>query len=178
MATFRNPNDPQQPQRGVYGWFVTLADGGRCLYVGEAGKRSSPKEKGTLLRGVTELFRETFSTDSPGYQSLDTDFVVGTAIRFFESKAGPVFCEHLANDPGEEDRWVREYKPLIQKAGVPEILPQLKVKMDEIHYWRWSPSDHKRCRRKVAEAEQRVHAELDKLLSNKPLQADGAPRRR
>ena len=178
MASFLNPNNPQQPQPGVYGWFVRLPDGARCLYVGEAGKRPSAKEKGTLLRGVTELFRETFSTDSPGYQTLDTDFVVGTAIRFFEADYGPVFWEHLSNDPSEEERVVKEYRPLIQKAGVPQILPQLTVRMSELHYWKWPGSDFERCREKMREAEMRVCEELKKLLSNNPLQTDGAARRR
>jgi len=70
MAIFKNPNDPQQPQSGVYGWFVDTPDGKFCMYIGEAGKRKSPKQKGTLLRGVTELQRESFSSDSPNYQKL------------------------------------------------------------------------------------------------------------
>ena len=177
MASFLNPNNPPQPQKGVYGWFITLSEGARCLYIGAAGKRRSAKEKGTLLRGVTELFRETFSTDSPSYQTLDTDFIVGTAIRFFEVNSGPVFWEHLSNDPSEEERFAKEYRPLIQKPGAPEILPQLKVKKSEIHYWKWPGSDHEKCREKMREAEIRVYEELKKLLFNNPLQMDGAPRR-
>jgi len=86
MAIFENPNDPVQPQCGVYGWYAQTADTQITIYIGEAGKKGSLTPKGTLFRGVSELQRNTFTSNSPDYNSLDTDFIVGTAIRFFENK--------------------------------------------------------------------------------------------
>jgi len=87
MATFENPNEPVQPQRGVYGWYA-LKDGSErvTIYVGMAGQKQSILQKGTLFRGISELQRNTFSQKYPECSYLDTDFIVGTAIIFFETK--------------------------------------------------------------------------------------------
>jgi hypothetical protein len=38
--------------------------------------------KDTLLRGISEAFRLTFSADKEGhYQKLDTDYIVGTVLK-------------------------------------------------------------------------------------------------
>lgn len=169
MAYFKNPNNPQQPQPGVYGWFVESPKGKFCIYIGEAGKRKSPKQKGTLLRGVTELQREAFSTDSPNYQKLDTDFVVETTIRYLERKELKVFWEHLSNDPENEKDLAKEFKPLIQNE-TPYIYKELKIEMPEKHYWKWPNNDHNRCIEKLKEAENYVFNALDKLLYNHDLQ--------
>ncbi|MBW1702958.1 MAG: hypothetical protein JRJ50_12735 [Deltaproteobacteria bacterium] len=89
MAIFGNPNFPVQPQRGVYGWYAhkngkeTIA-----IYIGMAGQKESFLPKGTLFRGISELQRNTFTSNSPNYNALDTDFIVGTAILFFEMSKG------------------------------------------------------------------------------------------
>ncbi len=38
MARFKTPNDTQQPQPGVYGWFLDCEVKNIRLYMGEAGK--------------------------------------------------------------------------------------------------------------------------------------------
>ena len=138
------------------------------MYIGQAGKKPSAKEKGTLLRGVTELFRETFSSDAPGYKRLDTDFVVGAAIRFFELQVGSVFWEHLSNDPNDESQLFQKHTPLIQKGGAPQLLPQLKVEMGQ-HHWKLKGTNLEKRTEKMREAELRVFDELKALLSGKPL---------
>ena len=99
MAIFKNPNSPAQPQAGVYGWYAEK-DGGKriSIYIGMAGRKKSFIPKGTLFRGVSELQRNTFTSNSPHYDKLDTDFIVGTAIRFFEGKGYLCVWEHLRID--------------------------------------------------------------------------------
>lgn len=162
MAIFKNPNNPVQPQPGVYGWFGESKGSSICIYIGESGKRNSVKEKGTLLRGVTELQRDTFSTDSPNYQKLDTDFVVGTAIRYFETKGYDVFWEHVSNDPNQEKEFARLFQPVIQNT-IPHIHRVLKIESSDKLYWKWPKDDREKCLQKLQEAEDRIFKVLDEM---------------
>jgi hypothetical protein len=169
MATFRNPNSPQQPQPGVYGWFLMIQGKDRCLYIGSAGKRATAKTKGTLLRGITELQRDTFSSDSPKYQRLDTDFVVGTAIRFFENEGYSVYWKHISDDPQQEKDLHAKWLPLIQKPNTPYILSNLKIPKTKLRYWKWpgaSVDKIKACEQKMLEAEGLVFDQLRPLLND------------
>ena len=85
MAIFENPNSPCQPHEGVYGWYAQK-DGQEtiAIYIGMAGQKMSFIPKGTLFRGISELQRNTFTSNHP-YNTLDTDFIVGTTILYFES---------------------------------------------------------------------------------------------
>ena len=125
----------------------------------KAGKRKSVKQKGTLLRGVTELQRDTFSSDSPNYQKLDTDFVVGTTIRYFEHKGFNVFWEHLSNDPTQEKEFAGRLKPVIQNS-VPHIYRDLKIESPEKFYWKWPNGDREKCWLKMQEAEDRIYKSI------------------
>jgi hypothetical protein len=79
-AIFKNPNDPDQPQRGVYGWYAQKSgEEPITIYIGSAGQKRSFLQKGTLFRGVSELQRNTFTSNSPNYNALDTDFTVDWA---------------------------------------------------------------------------------------------------
>jgi hypothetical protein len=49
-----------------------------------AGQKKFFLSKGALFRGVSELQRNTFTPNFPHYNKLDMDFIIGTAIRFFE----------------------------------------------------------------------------------------------
>ena len=118
MAVFKNPHSPVQPQAGVYGWFAEK-DGERriSIYIGMAGQKESPISKGTLFRGVSELQRNTFTSNSPHYDKLDSDFIVGTAILFFEKKGYRCVWEHLSDDPTEELTIVMSEKPVLQNVA-------------------------------------------------------------
>jgi len=84
MAIFENPNEPPQPQKGVYGWYAKKGDKKMTIYIGQAGGKNSPLPTGTLFRGASELQRSVFSSNpkEDNYSTIDTDFIVGTAVIF------------------------------------------------------------------------------------------------
>lgn len=163
MARFKNPNDPPQPQSGVYGWFLDCDDGDICLYIGEAGKRKGATQRGTLYRGASELQGATFSSDKH-YRQLDTDFVVGAAIRHFEAHGHSIYWEHLSDNPAEENNWVRRLEPILQHSHKPHIYGELKIPESEAGYWRLSRADPAGSRRKISEAETRVGSALAEIF--------------
>ena len=131
MAIFANPNSPIQPQPGVYSWSANKnGNESITIYIGNAGAKSGLLPKGTLYRGVSELQRCTFTSDeSTSYHStLDTDFIVGTAILFFERIGYSCVWTHLSNDPGDERRLVRERKPVLQDSTNAKIKPGYKMR--------------------------------------------------
>jgi len=165
MAVFKNPNSPVQPQAGVYGWFAEK-DGARriSIYIGMAGKKKSFISKGTLFRGVSELQRNTFTSNSPYYNKLDTDFIVGTAIRFFEGKGYRCVWEHLNDDPSRELTIVASKKPVLQDIGNARIKDRFRISKEKNHYWQMRKSDEG-----VREAETEVFSALERttnLLTN------------
>src|SRR5438046_10142218 len=110
MATFQNPNSPVQPQKGVYGWYAQKGrDEQIAIYIGNAGEKESFLPKGTLFRGVSELQRNTFTSNSSTsrYSTLDTDFIVGTAILYFEKNGYSCVWKHISNEASSEERHVK-----------------------------------------------------------------------
>ena len=160
MAVFKNSNSPVQPQAGVYGWFAEK-DGERriSIYIGMAGQKESPISKGTLFRGVSELQRNTFTSNSPHYDKLDTDFIVGTAILFFEKKGYRCVWEHLSDDPTEELTIVMSEKPVLQNVANARIKSVFRVPKDEKGYWQG-----KKSKEGVEEAEREVFSALEGLI--------------
>jgi len=161
MAIFENPNDPVQPQVGVYGWYARKVGAKPvAIYIGSAGQRKSYLEKGTLFRGVSELQRSTFTTNSPNYDELDTDFIVGTAIRFFENRGYSCAWKHVSNHPGDEVRFVKADQPILQNTSNARIKGEFRMKKNERHYWqsRKTPSG-------VKEAEQAIFSALERALT-------------
>lgn len=127
MAIFKNPNEPRQPKKGVYGWFFQYQNYTHCLYIGQAGLKVSHEERCTLLRGINQLARATFTSDKG--QKLDTDFVVGCAIRYVEKViAVECFWQHIADDPSREKELCRQRRPLIQGRYTCELHQDLKCK--------------------------------------------------
>ncbi len=120
------------------------------------------------MRGVTELQRETFSSNHPGYNKLDTDFVVGTAIRFFEKYGFTVYWKHLSNDPSEEAKLAKEWNPVLQDDR-PHLFSELKAEKKSKGYWRWPKEDFQLAAQKLDEAEKEVFKAIENLLSNKGL---------
>jgi hypothetical protein len=159
MAIFKNPNSPVQPQAGVYGWLAEK-DGSRriSIYIGMAGQKESFIPKGTLFRGVSELQRNTFTSNSPYYNKLDIDFIVGTAIRFFERRAYLCVWEHLSNDPKKELPLVASVKPLLQNVGG-RIKDEFRIHKDEKGYWKTRKNEEG-----LREAESEVFSALEKLV--------------
>lgn len=164
MATFENPNDPVQPQAGVYGWYATKADKSVTLYIGEAGKKVTPLPKGTLFRGVSELQRNTFSSNSPDYNVLDTDFIVGTALKYFEKCGYKCTWRHISNDPNQEIDYVRREHPALQSLKNLDIDEKFKIKRSTTGYWSLKASSDKKM--KVNEAENEIFKQLA-LVANK-----------
>jgi len=136
MAIFENPNSPVQPQRGVYGWYAQK-DGKApiAIYIGMAGQKESFLPKGTLFRGISELQRNTFTSNSPNYNALDTDFIVGTGILFFEKKGYSCIWKHLSNEPKEEFKFVNAEKPILQNPNNARIRDDFRIKREEKGYW-------------------------------------------
>ena len=164
MAVFKNPNSPVQPQAGVYGWFAEKDDIVRiAIYVGMAGKKGSFIGKGTLFRGVSELQRNTFTSNSPHYDKLDTDFIVGTAIRFFERKGYACFWEHLSDDPTEELKIASSEKPILQNVKDAKIKNEFRVAKSQKGYWHG-----KKNLVGVEEAESEVFCALERVTCEPP----------
>lgn len=137
MATFKNPNSPVQPQVGVYVWYARKDGRQIVIYVGEAGKRKSLFPSGTLFRGVCQLQRSPFTSNSKKdqYSALDTNFIVGTAIRYFEKHGYSCVWKHICNDPNEEELWVQRKKPILQNANA-DIKAGFRVKKSRVGYWK------------------------------------------
>jgi hypothetical protein len=134
---FQNPNDPVQPHKGVYRWFYREGNEEVWLYVGNAGARDA-KEKGwskpsTLSRGVGEVHRSSFSSDKGC--SLDTDFIVGTALEYLTEVMGlDCVWEHIENNPKLEREFCEEHNPKLQD-GKARIKKELKMRGPE-NRWR------------------------------------------
>jgi len=160
MAIFKNPNSPVQPQAGVYGWSAEKDCARRIsIYIGMAGRKKSFIPKGTLFRGVSELQRNTFTSNSPHYDKLDTDFIVGTAIRFFEGKGYLCVWEHLSDDPSTELTMVASENPVLQNIANARIKDEFRVPKEEKRYWQDRKSEEG-----VMEAEREVFSELERLI--------------
>ena len=131
-AWFVNPNEPEQPARGVYRWFCLIGRKMVTLYVGNAGGREpgvcSPS---TLKRGVLEAQRSCISSNQGG--SLDTDFIVGTAIRYFKDKGCDCYWQHISDDPRDETRLCRECEPILQRGK--EIKQQFRLRKPDGGQW-------------------------------------------
>jgi hypothetical protein len=114
---FHNPNQPEQPAAGVYRWLCTRDAKSFTLYVGNAGGRGTNGVRlpSTLARGIQELQRSCGVSSDSG-QSLDTDFVVGTAIQYFKEKGFDCRWEHVSGDPDAERELCRQYQPMLQNG--------------------------------------------------------------
>lgn len=160
MAIFENPNNPQQPKEGVYCWYAEKGDKRIAIYVGQAGGKRSSLPKGTLFRGVSELQRCTFSSNEER-NALDTDFIVGTAIIFYERQHYDCFWKHISDDPKKELEFVLTEQPILQNTGNTWIKEEYKVRKQEPKYWRLHRTPDNYNRQKISEAE----AEIFKVLS-------------
>jgi len=160
MALFKNPNFPIQPQAGVYGWFAEK-DGERriSIYIGMAGQKKSFIPKGTLFRGVSELQRNTFTSNSPHYNKLDTDFIVGTTVRFFEKKGYLCIWEHLSDDPRNELTIVASKRPILQNESNAKIKDDFRASKNEKGYWQVRKNEEG-----MQEAERELFFVLGKLI--------------
>jgi hypothetical protein len=131
---FVNPNEPEQPARGVYRWFCRDGSGEFTLYVGCAGgRRLRVSAASTLKRGIFEAQRSCLSSDKG--LTLDTDFIVGSAIRYFKSKGFDCCWEHVSDEPSEEMQLCGKYQPLLQDA-TGNIKSVLKYRRPEHDLWK------------------------------------------
>jgi len=127
------------------------------LYIGEAGKKSSLIQRGTLFRGISELQRNTFSSNSPDYNVLDTDFIVGTAIMYCQKLGYQCIWRHLHNDPSKENEYVASEKPFLQDVTNTRIRKEFKLRKPVIGYW-------KRTEEKINEAERELFILFSKSM--------------
>lgn len=126
MPQFKNPNNPEQPQVGVYMWKCKKGDKEKILYVGRAGKRKTILPRGTLFRGASEAQKGgKISTDKG--KSLDVDFIVGCAIQIFEENGWKCYWEHIDNDPDKEKDMCKKHYPILQNDNT-RVLPKFKHK--------------------------------------------------
>ena len=156
---FVNPNEPEQPASGVYRWYYVRDGKEFTLYIGNAGKKnnreSSPRAPSTLLRGIQEAARGSLSSDMGG--NLDTDFVVGTAVRFFRSNGFDCYWVHLSDDPTEEKKFCHQYDAVLQD-GNGKIKRDFKPSNPDGGQWKGANASHIRI------AEQLLHQAFAKLL--------------
>ncbi|HEY4053105.1 MAG TPA: hypothetical protein VGL74_05160 [Terriglobales bacterium] len=128
MATFEQTI---QPQQGVYGWYAQRNGHAITLYIGRAGK------SGTLFRAISELLCTPFTSNAntEAFSSLDTNFVVGTAILYFEKNGWHCTWKHIANDPKQERIIVNREDPILQDPSA-KIKKVYKLRKEEIGYWK------------------------------------------
>ena len=161
MAIFENPNNPVQPQKGVYGWYAEKAGQATVtIYIGAAGQKETPLPKGTLFRGVSELQRNLITSNSPEYTALDTDFIVGTAILYFENKGYKCLWKHISNNPADENGYVQTQKPILQNTTNSNIRDEFKIKKTEHRYWK-----ARHIKEGIIEAEKELFAVLDEVIA-------------
>jgi len=179
MSIFENPNSPTQPKEGVYTWYAEKdSKSPIAIYIGQAGYKAghkishSPEDtprlpKGTLSRGVSELQRNTFSSNAPIYDRLDTDFVVGTALKFFEEKLKyRCIWRHIDNVPKKETDIVKEKPTLLQNHDA-KIHHDFKIKRDR-GYWKLTGLSADEKSLKIKEAEDAVFDQLLKFIAAHP----------
>lgn len=106
---------------------------------------------------MSELQRNTVTSDAPNYVSLDTDFIVGTAIRFFEVKGYRCEWRHLDNDPNLEIRIAGAERPILQHHANGRIKTEFRLFNNQIGYWK----EHKKTTEGIQEAENGIFALLD-----------------
>lgn len=156
MIIFENPNTPQQPQKGIYAWYAEKDGRTLTIYIGQAGLKDTCLPKGTLFRGVSELQRNTFSSNSPTYDILDTDFIVGTAVKYFNEKDYQCIWKHISNDPKNERDFVLKEKPILQNVNA-DILDKFKRIKSSTGPWKLTPD-------LVHEAENKIFKQLSELV--------------
>ena len=158
MAVFKNPNDPAQPQAGVYRWFFKKDDKIHTLYVGNAGANNTILPKGTLYRGVSELQRSPFSSDRG--RSLDTDFIVGTSINLIENRLSyECQWEHISNNPVDEYITCRKYLPLLQQETNCRIKLKYKFHCSN-RRWHFEGISDEDKKKMINEATELIYSEL------------------
>jgi len=160
MITFENPNMPQQPQKGVYAWYAKKGNEVKTIYIGAAGKKHTVLPKGTLYRGICELQRDCFSSNSdssPRYDRLDTNFIVGTAVLFFSQNGYECIWKHISDDPQRERELVTPKGTILQDGNTTNIKPVFKLIKGTKDYWKLSDS-------RVREAENAIYQLLAKYI--------------
>ncbi len=116
---FVNANEPEQPRKGVYGWFCTIDGMERAVYIGRAGgnaKSRSVAMPSTLCRGIQEARRSALSTDEKR-KALDTDFIVGSALLYLKGEGHDCCWKHLSDDPRDEKTFREKHKPMLQRTS-------------------------------------------------------------
>lgn len=127
MPKFKNPNDPMQPQAGVYVWSCLKNDTiKKTLYVGSAGIRKTLLPKGTLFRGVSQAQKGLVVSTDKHKKDLDVDFIIGTAISLFEQAGWTCYWEHVDNDPLMEKKICSNLKPILQDSRTANVLSKFK----------------------------------------------------
>lgn len=163
MAHFLNPNDPPQPSAGVYEWHFHTGKERVSLYIGQAGRKPSPTPASTLFRGIQQVMQKTFYSDGAG-KRLDTDFIVGCAIRYVEKVLGHVCTwEHISNDPNQEKALCIARRPLIQTQRA-VLHTDLKCCSGEVEWHLPKGTDLEQMRNVRLRAEDAVFGLLAKYL--------------
>ena len=159
-VVFRNPNKPKQPAQGVYRWFYVEKGKEKTFYVGQAGarRRGLVMRPSTLGRGVSELQRGASLSGDKDHQTLDTDFIVGTAIMYLTEVKGLVCVwEHVSNDPHEEKELCSKRNPILQGGNV-RILGRFKLRRPDETSWNNKDPRH------VKEAEQWLYEQFREVF--------------
>lgn len=139
---------------GVYKWFFYHKGEEYPIYVGSS-------KKDTLLRGISEAFRLSFSTNQD-YTKLDTDYIIGTVIKILTFKYKKTcFWEHICDDPHKELELIKEYNKKEHKV----LLQTKNSKIDE----EWKFKDSKkywkdRNKENLEKSEKKIVDYLEEVL--------------
>jgi len=165
---FKNPNDPEQPQPGVYRWYFLFNSKEITIYIGNAGDKeyNIPNDvypRGTLSRGVSEAQRSCFNQENGN--KLDTDFIVGTVIKYIVSKNYDCYWEHFDNNPKNETLMCNKLHPLIQTSNG-TILNNLYCK-NTSNDWKINKFEKGINRQTFINAENQIYSILENILKTK-----------
>jgi hypothetical protein len=157
---FKNLDKLKQPVPGVYRWFYVEKGKEKTFYVGQAGarRRGLVMRPSTLGRGVSELQRGASLSSTEGHRTLDTDFIVGTAIMYLTQGKGPdCVWEHIHDDPHKEKEFCRDLNPILQ-GGKVRILKKFKWMRPDGTPWNSKDPQH------VTEAEQYLYNQFREVF--------------
>ena len=149
---------------GVYRWYAeTTGQVPVVVYIGNS-------DDSTLKRAQCEWKRDIFRQNTQTGFPLDTNFIVGTAVRYFEKNGYSCVCQHIDDDSRKELDYIGKQRPILQPGPKDRILLAYKMKVPKSH------PIIPRTPETEAEAERHISALLEKAMTRVTTAVSTAPR--
>ncbi len=113
MPNFLNPNNPEQPQKGIYQWFFMSNNQKVVLYIGQSEEKPNI---GTLKKGVDEIHCTPSHRIQNEERYIHVNYIVGNIIKIIEKKTqSKCYWEHISDKPTELFSIGLKNKPILQE---------------------------------------------------------------